>query len=364
VKSRAAAFVISHPYVDALACFREPIARLAREGWQVDLYTSLSQWHPAPVFASDRVRLIPIEMSKTGAAALVSRLVIRRPRYAWILAVPQWSLYYASKAAAVAQVPLVCLSDELTSQAEAVTEEQKRWKARERRAHQQCALTIALSQERADFIRHEHELAAAHEIFVVPNASAGPARRLRSRYYQDTLDIDDEARVLLHAGSWWWKRQFAELEYAPRQWQGRTVLVFQGRMTNHLGAVSADPHLRVSETQLPAQLMPYAVSSAHVGLALYDEHTANNRRMGWASGKVLTYLKSALPVVVSRHPSFGWIESSGCGVSIDGVEQIEDAVDCIFRRYDEHVSAVMRYCAAHLDFDQTFAPVLDRLHAD
>src|SRR5262245_20291094 len=37
--SRGVAFVIPHPYVDALACFREPIRLLADEGWEIDLYT-------------------------------------------------------------------------------------------------------------------------------------------------------------------------------------------------------------------------------------------------------------------------------------------------------------------------------------
>ena len=56
---RAVAFVIPHPYVDALACFREPIRLLADEGWEIDLYTSFSPVHPAPFFGRENVSARP-----------------------------------------------------------------------------------------------------------------------------------------------------------------------------------------------------------------------------------------------------------------------------------------------------------------
>lgn len=360
-RRRSAAFVVSHPYVDALACFREPILRLAEEGWAVDLYTSLSSLHPAPAFGFENVTLVPIRMTKGGAAALVARLAARRPKYDWLFAVPQWSLHYASVAASMARIPMACLSDELTADVEAASAEQKRWRRRERLAHQQCAFTIALSEERAEFIRRENGLGTEHPIFTVPNAASGPARRLTSRYYQDTLGIDANKRVVVHAGSWWWKRQFPDLEMAPQSWNGKTVLVFQGRLANHLGAPAAHPNLRVSETVLPAALMDYAVSSATVGLALYDSSTENNRRMGTASGKVLLYLKNMLPVIVSAHPSFDWIEREGCGILVSSLDQIEAAVDRIAADYDRYTHNVKRFYDERLDFNRTFTPVLAKL---
>ena len=80
---RRAAFVIPHPYVDALACFREPIRLLAEEGWEVDLYTAFSPFHPAPFFGRENVRLIPVVISRSGAVDLVRRLVCHRPKYRW-----------------------------------------------------------------------------------------------------------------------------------------------------------------------------------------------------------------------------------------------------------------------------------------
>ncbi len=355
--SRRAAFVIAHPYVDAIACFREPIKRLADEGWQVDLYTTLSPVHPPPAFKCDNVRLRPIEITRAGAVRLVADLAWGRPKYDWIFAVPQWSLHYAGIAASLGRIPLVCISDELKADCEATTGDTRRWRERERRAHQRCVFTIALTEERAAFVRSENRLGSDHEILVVPNAAPGPAERLPSHYYQDTLDIPPDKCVLLHAGSWWWKVGFGGIEDEARRWSNGNVLVFQGRLLNHFAGAASHPNLRFAPTVLPSDLLDYAVSSAHIGLALYDTSTMNNRMLGAASGKVTLYMKNALPVILPRHPSFDWIEREGCGVLVDELAGLDDAVARIRADYDRYVSNVKRYYDAKLDFTKYFRPV-------
>lgn len=359
---RDIAFVIPHPYVDAVACFREPIEHLADEGWHVDLYTTLSPDNPPPFFGRESVRVLLIDMmTRAGAVRLVGALVTHRPKYRWIVTVPQWGLHYAGLAGRLAGIPVGCISDELRPAAEATTPGGRRWAWRERRAHRRCAWTIALSEERADFIRREHGLEDDHQIFVVPNAARGPARRLCSHFYQETLAIPDDRCVLLHAGSWWWKLRFRELEDVASRWGAGAVLVLQGRLPDHLGAPLATPNIRVSPAVLPAELLDHAVSSAHIGLALYDEATANNRLMGTASGKVGLYMKNALPVIVTAQPSFEWIEREGCGVLVSDVAAIPAAIDRIRDNYSVYVGRVQRVYDERLDFDRRFRAVAVKL---
>jgi hypothetical protein len=131
---------------------------------------------------------------------------------------------------------------------------------------------------------------------------------------------------------------------------------------NHLGHVAAHPNLRVSPTILPADLLDYAVSSAHIGLALYDTALANTRLMGTASGKITLYMKNLLPVIATAHPSLDWIEDEGCGVLVQSLADIEQAVERIRRNYDAYAANVKRYYDDQLDFTRAFAPVLDRLN--
>ena len=353
---RRAAFVIPHPYVDALACFREPIRLLAEEGWAVDLYTAFSPFHPAPFFGRANVRLIPVVISRTGAVDLVRRLVCHRPKYRWLVTVPQWGLHYGAMASRLSGIPMGCISDELKTELEATTTEQRDWKERERRAHQRCRWTIALSQERADFIREENRLGPNHRIFVVPNAGSGASRRVPSRYFHDVLGLSSDTRVLLHAGSLWWQEAKALIESA-QSWTNDWVVVFQGRFVASSNGWCDSAHVRFSQQVLPAALLGYAVSSASIGLALYDESRTNNRLMGTASGKVSLYMKNALPVIATRAGGFEWIEREQCGVCVSSVGDIPAAADRIWTDYDRYARNVQRYFDESLDFTTRFRPV-------
>jgi hypothetical protein len=353
---KAVAFVIPHPYVDALACFREPIRVLADEGWQVDLYTALSPIHPAPFFGRENVRLIPVVMSRSGAVDLVTRLVVRRPRYRAIVTVPQWGLHYGAVASRLTGIPLGCISDELKTDAEAQTDDQRVWKERERRAHQRCQWTIALSQERADFIRQENRLGPDHTIFVVPNAERGPSRRVPSRYFHDVLGLPAAKRILLHAGSLWWK-EAEELIESTGSWSNDWVVVFQSRYVASSNGWHESDHLRFSREVLPAAFLDYAVSSASIGLALYDESRTNNRLMGTASGKVSLYMKNGLPVIATKAGGFDWIEHEQCGVCVSHAGEIPEAADRIWSDYERYSRNVARYYDERLDFAARFQPV-------
>ena len=85
-----------------------------------------------------------------------------------------------------------------------------------------------------------------------------------------------------------------------RSWTNDWVVVFQGRFVASTNGWCDSPHVRFSRQVLPAALLGYAVSSASIGLALYDESRTNNRLMGTASGKVSLYMKNALPVIATR----------------------------------------------------------------
>ncbi|MCC7417766.1 MAG: hypothetical protein IT176_11565 [Acidobacteria bacterium] len=358
----AAAFVIPHPYVDALACFREPIKAMADAGWRIDLYTLVTPSHPAPFFGRARVRLIPLEMTRTGTLRLLSQLIARRPRYRWIVSVPQWGLYVSSIASRIAHVPIACISDELKVEAEAETEAQRRWKIRERRAHRRCRWTMALTEARADFIREENRLAAGHPMAIVPNAPPGPARRLRSRYYHDALDLPDGARILLHAGSLWWGTANALIASA-REWTFDAVVVFQGRLPSQAEGWRDSARVRLAPGVLPAALLDHAVSSASIGLAMYDTTIANNRLMGAASGKVCLYLKNRLPVIATRGSDLEWIEREGCGVCVASVAEIPAAAARIWGAYDTYADAAARVFDRALEFNGRFRAVMNLLES-
>jgi hypothetical protein len=318
--------------------------------------------HPAPFFGRENVRLIPMTVTRAGAIELVARLATRRPKYRWLVTVPQWGLHYSAVASRLAGIPMGCISDELRAGAEAATAEERAWKTRERRAHQRCLWTIALSEERAAFIRTENQLGAEHEMFVVPNAEQGSSRRLASRYFHDVLSLAPEKRILLHAGSLWWNGVH-DLIDSTRSWAGDWVVVFQSRYVAPVNGWRDSDRVRFSPAALPAAFLDYAVSSASIGLALYDESRTNNRLMGTASGKVSLYMKNGLPVIATRAGGLDWIEHQGCGLLVGHVGEIPAAAERIWADYDRFGAAVRRCYSESLDFTRRFKPVALRMAA-
>jgi hypothetical protein len=350
--SRSIAFVIEHAYVDALACFREPIKWFAARGDRVDLYLRLTPHHLPPTFVEPGVRLIPLDVTPGGAARLVAQLVARRPRYDIIFTCPQWSLYWSTVAARVTGTPVAYISDEI------IVDEGK-WKARERAAHLRCAFTIALSPERAAFLRTLNRLGEDHRFFIVPNAGPGPAVRQPSHFYQDTLGVEPGRPLVLHAGGMGWAPAESLAAMAAGWGDDGPAIVFQGRLAAQMAGRVSGGAVRYSPTVLPSGLLDYAVSSADIGLALYDDRKVNDRLMGTASGKLCLYMKNALPVITTRLECFEWVERDGVGVRIGAPEELPAAVRMILDDYDRYVCNVRTVYAERLDFTRTFAGVAD-----
>jgi hypothetical protein len=355
------AFVVEHPYVDALACFREAIKLLADGGWQVDVYTRLTSQHQAPSFERDLVRLIPITMTPRGALELVAALGMRRTPYVAIFTVPQWSLQYSITAAKLRRTPVVYISDEIITDSELETPADRSRKERERRDHAACAMTIALSSQRGEVIRQENRLPRDHPIIIVPNSAPAPSQRLRSHYYEDTLGLPPDTFIALHAGGLGWRPTEELLRVAAAWGAGDPMLVMQGRLHAQVAVRRDEGRVRFARTTLPSQLLDYAVSSAHVGLALYDDRKLNDRVMGTASGKLNLYLKNALPVITTALDCFDFVERSGVGVRVRDVAEVPQAIDRIRRDYDGYVQRVRSFYDANLDFAANFAPVVAAL---
>ena len=153
-----------------------------------------------------------------------------------------------------------------------------------------------------------------------------------------------------------------EIEKVVQQWRGDTVLVFQGRNMNpKFGKNEFTTNIRFSMNVLPSYLLDYAISSADIGLALYDTNTVNHQNVGTAGGKIPLYMKNELPVIATYQKSLEWIESEGCGVCVRSLHDIEKARDKISEKYNWYVENVKRTYTKRLDFNKHFEPVYSRL---
>ena len=168
--------------------------------------------------------------------------------------------------------------------------------------------------------------------------------------------LDGRWRCML-AGMGW--APLGELISEAEQWRDdrAPALVCQGRLPSQMaGRAQRGSAYYVSES-LPSTLLDYAVSSADVGLALYDSVKDNDRIMGTASGKLCLYLKNGLPVVTSRLPCFAWVEREGVGMCASSPRDVRAAIEAAAADSRRLSAGALRYYNEHLDFRVTFRPV-------
>ena len=77
------------------------------------------------------------------------------------------------------------------------------------------------------------------------------------------------------------------------------------------------------------------LASAHVGICWYDNVSPNFTSAGMSSGKTSAYLRFGLPVITNGYQSSRMaIETTGCGVCIDQLSGLADALRQIELNYE------------------------------
>lgn len=274
-------------------------------------------------------------------------------------------------------VPYAYWSLEILVAGELTSPHFNRLKRREVRANRGAAFTIVQDADRGRLLGSENDI-ESRNMLLVPNAAAGPARRIKSHFAHGLLDIPDDSRLVLCAGTLADWCMTEEIVRAAATWPDGTVLIVHSRFdaeadpyVAHIVAVADSERVRLSRTTLDASDYRALVDSADVGLALYRPRRnqrylqANLLTVGLSSGKVSAYLQAGLPVIVNRLRGLAdLVDSYGCGLIVDAPEDIGTALDAISTRYDQYSRAALKCFSDELRFEPHFAAVLRRLSLD
>jgi glycosyltransferase involved in cell wall biosynthesis len=121
---------------------------------------------------------------------------------------------------------------------------------------------------------------------------------------------------------------------------------------------------------VPMSSLRTLVDSADIGVALYEPQVGgphapvdhNVELMGYASGKVASYLHCGLPVVTSDLPGLrDLVGSSGCGVCVQRADDVANALAQIVDDYDRFVVRACNAFDEHLELGRHFTTVLARI---
>jgi hypothetical protein len=314
------ALLFDRAYIDAHPCFTELANHLAINGFLVDLFMFIKSNNHHPFFENQNIQMLPFPDSKFQKAEYWSKIMYSKDRkYCAAFGTPVQGAWVAYKTAKIQRIPYYYLADELIEQiiANSPLAIQEKLEKRNYLANRNAAASIALSEERYQIQKISNKISYSHDHIVIPNSQSGNSKRIKSNYFRDYFDIEDRKPILLFAGTLDWilaKRIFEETKnYGERDYH----LIFHSRTLGMMGEEN-HPFIKMSKVPLPGMMLNYALSSADIGLALYDKRSIAETRNAFTGGKIGTYLKNELPLIVGNAAELKIFEKEGVGKFWEG----------------------------------------------
>jgi glycosyltransferase involved in cell wall biosynthesis len=266
-------------------------------------------------------------------------------------------------------VPVIYYSKELLLEKECSTFESRIVKPLERMCNQMCYLTIIQDKRRAKLLRADNNL-EIESIICVPDAGLGKAYRVKGNLLQEMCGIPQEKKVLLCAGYMAPWAMCLEMAEAAQNWRDDFVLVLHSWQEDLVNQPYITQIRRLTQThkvylslkQVDWQKMPELVSSADIGLALYQNLGEARGEIGHSSNKLAQYLQMGLPVITTDYPSLrDVIDRYQCGACGSGPDSIEPLAEMIFDDYERYRANAFRCYENDYDFSKHFRKVIERI---
>ncbi|PZC47847.1 MAG: hypothetical protein C1O27_000732 [Chloroflexi bacterium] len=240
-----------------------------------------------------------------------------------------------------------------------------RIKAAERELFPQVAAVIIQDEERARRLWRDMGCAYQPEkVLTFPTSYLGPADYLRSDLLRTRLPEMGDRKILLQWGSTSKARRTDELLRASRACPPDLAMVFHGRIGSDCADELPKAQCWISKPDLPREAVVDLVASSDIGIIFYQENNENDGIIAHASGQLSLFLKCGVPVIVDNKPSLKLlVDTYGCGVVVDGADEVFQAAHTILSDYDSYSEGALACFEAEHNLESHFQSLMEFMQA-
>jgi glycosyltransferase involved in cell wall biosynthesis len=210
---------------------------------------------------------------------------------------------------------------------------------------------------RAEAFLPKHLLQKLNVIYF-PLSIPGECFEAKNNYLHEKLAIAPDKKILLYFGAAFEERKIDEMiscfrDSCPAGW----VLVIHTPDQYYL-----DPAF--TNAKLSNEIVDYAdlhkiISSATIGIALYDNSWPNTRLTAFSSEKIARYLQAGVPFIAFKNESYErLVNEFTCCALIEDIGEIERAINYIMNDYENFRNECYRAYEKYYNIKTTIRPVV------
>ena len=115
----------------------------------------------------------------------------------------------------------------------------------------------------------------------------------------------------------------------------------------------------LSTTLLPPSELTELIQSAKIGIVIYGNTNQNDMLTGFSSEKLSIYLQCGIPIIAFNYPSYEQINDYQCGVLIDSIDELPNAIAKILENYSFYQENAYRCFEEMYKYSKYFVGVTD-----
>ncbi len=225
-------------------------------------------------------------------------------------------------------------------------------------AHRRAAFTLLPDKCREWILRDMAAVSSDHAVYQFPCCTRGAADFSGRDAVRSRWAVPSDAFVVLHSG-WINDQQGCQwmVDALPHLEPGTFLVLHTGGSVE--GTVRSLCTLASRELPLrhdfgervPWRALDGRMAAADIGLVLYFHTGPQFQNMGVCSQKLCLFLRSGVPVVVSRQPSFEFLEKYGCGILVSSPQEMLDAIAHIRANHAAYRANALRCYREYVDVD-------------
>lgn len=207
---------------------------------------------------------------------------------------------------------------------------------KEKKYHAQCVATIIQDKMRAKVLLESNNVST--DLIFLPVSINGQINEMKSTYLYGTFNIPEDKIIILYYGMIsQLSRLCFDIAQSLSKIDKKYILVFHGypRPGENIDILKSYRNVILSLNLVEHEKKQELISSATIGLTIYDNTNNNDRLTAFSSSKVAEFLQCGIPIIAYDNESYRVLTSQfSCGELISNLRELPIAVNKIMDNYE------------------------------